>query len=299
MPLVDCNGRRIGYEAGGPDDGSLPLLVLLPPGASGASIWRPIAAALRDRFRTAAVNPSAYGETEAFAGPGPMSIRDEAEAVAAVIRAEPANRAGGRAHVVGHSYGGTISLVLALAWPELVGRLTLLEPAPYPLLREAGETAFADEISGRNRDFIDAVRRDGLNDAAMEAYLDYFNGRPGYWRGLDGDTRNRMLALPERLADNLDAVERLKMRPADLASIVAPVTVIRGAATDPLHARLSELIAGAIPGAALIDLPGAGHMMTRTHVSEIAEMLRFSAMSDLIGPQRPSPAPSRKREGGR
>ena len=299
MALVDCNGRRIGYEAGGADDGSLPLLVLLPPGASGASIWRPIAAALRDRFRTAAVNPSAYGETEAFAGPAPMTIRDEAEAVAAVIRAELAKSAGGRAHVVGHSYGGTISLTLALAWPELVGRMTLLEPAPYPLLRAAGESGFADEISERNRDFIGTVRGDGLNDAAMEAYLDYFNGRPGYWRGLDEETRTRMLALPARLADNLDAVERLRMRPADLAAIAVPVTVIRGGATDPLHARLSELVAGAIPGAALIDLPRAGHMMTLTHRPEIAELLRVNAFSDLAGTRRPSPGPSRKREGRR
>lgn len=277
MPLVECDGRRVGYESGGPDDGSLPLLTLLPPGASGASIWRPIAAGLRDRFRTAAVNPSGYGDTEAFAGPAPMTIRDEAAAVAAVIRAELANGAGARAHIVGHSYGGTISLVLALDRPELVGRLTLLEPAPYPLLREAGETAFADEIGARNRDFIAAVRRGGLNDAAMEAYLDYFNNRPGYWRGLDAETRRRMLALPDRLADNLDAVERLKLRPADLARIAAPVTVIRGGATDPLHARLSELVAGAIPGAVLADLPGAGHMMTLTHGPEIAEILWASA----------------------
>ena len=272
MPLADCNGRRVSYDTGGRADA--PLVVLLPPGASGASIWRPVAAALRDRFRTAAVNPSGYGETEPFAGPPPMTIRDEAAAAAAVIRAELRNGAGARAHVVGHSYGGTISLVLALEWRELVDRLTLLEPAPYPLLRDAGESAFAEEIGGRNRDFIAAVRAGGIDDAAMEAYLDYFNDRPGYWRSLDAETRSRMLALPQRLADNLDAVERLEMRIADLAGIAAPVTVIRGGATDPLHSRLSELVAGAIPGASLTDLPGAGHMMTLTHGPSIAEILR-------------------------
>ena len=274
MPLVECDGRNVGYEAGGPRDGSAPLLVLQPPGASGASIWRPVAARLDDRFRIAAVNPSAYGDTGAFAGPAPMTIRDEAAATAAVIRAElpPGGRA--RAHIVGHSYGGTIALVLALEWPELVGRLTLLEPAPYPLLRDAGEIALAEEIGGRNRDFIAAVRAGGLNDAAMERYLDYFNSRPGYWRSLDEETRTRMLALPERLAVNLDAVGRLKMRRADLAAISVPVTVVRGGATDRLHARLAELVAGAIPGAALIDLPGAGHMMTLTHGPAIAGMLR-------------------------
>ena len=271
MPFADCDGRRVSYEADGRE--RLPLMALLPPGASGASIWRAVVAGLRDRFRTAAVNPSGYGETEPFAGPEPMTIRDEAAAAAAVIRAEsPDGEA--CAHVVGHSYGGTVALVLALEWPELVGRLTLLEPAPYPLLRAARETALAEEIEERNRDFIAAVRRGGLDDAAMEAYLDYFNDRPGYWRGLDEQTRSRMLALPERLAVNLDAVGRLEMRLADLAAISVPVTVIRGGATDPLHARLSELIAGAIPGAALADLPGAGHMMTLTHGPAIADLLR-------------------------
>ena len=83
-----------------------------------------------------------------------------------------------------------------------------------------------------------------------------------------------MLALAERLAIGLEAVERLEMHRADLAGIAVPVTVIRGGATDPLHARLTGLVAQSIPGATLHDLPGTGHMMTLTHGAEIAEMLR-------------------------
>ena len=274
MHFADCDGRRVSYEAGGPDDGSAPLLLFQPPGASGASIWRPVAASLQDSFRTAAVNPSAYGGTEPFAGPAPMTLGDEAAALAAVIRAELPNGRGPRAHIVGHSYGGTIALVLALARPELVGRLTLLEPAPYSLLRDAGEAGFADEIGSRNRQFIDTVRAGGRDAEAMERYLDYFNNRPGFWRSLDARAQARMLALTERLAIGLDAVERLDMRCADLAGIAVPVTVIRGANTDPLHARLTGLVAQSIPGATLIDLPGAGHMMTLTHGAEIAENIR-------------------------
>ena len=179
--------------------------------------------------------------------------------------------------LLGHSYGGTISLVLAFEWPELVGRLTLLEPAPYPLLREAGETVFADEIERRNGDFIATVRGGGLNHEAMESYLDYFNARPGYWRSLDRETRARMLTLSDRLAVGLEAVGRLETSREDLAAVAVPATVVRGGATDPLHARLSELVASAIPGASLVDLPGAGHMMTLTHGAEIAEILRISA----------------------
>lgn len=273
MLHADCEGRTVSYEAGGPDDGSAPLIQFQPPGASGASIWRPVAAALQDRFRTAAVNPASYGETEAFAGPLPMILRDEAALFAAVIRAELPKSRRRTAHIVGHSYGGTIALVLALAWPELVGRLTLLEPAPYVLLRDAGETALAEEVEAQNRNFVATVRA-GRDAEAMERYIDYFNGRPGFWRSLGDRAQARMLALAARLAVGLDAVERLDIRCADLASIAAPVTVVRGGATDPLHARLSELVAQSIPDAAFIDLPGAGHMMTLTHGAEIAEMLR-------------------------
>ncbi len=271
---ADCNGRAVNYEAGGPNDGSAPLILFQPPGASGASIWRPIAALLQDRFRTAAVNPSGYGETEAFAGPTPMTLRDEAALFVAVIRAELPKSRCRTVHIVGHSYGGTIALVLALAWPQLVGRLTLLEPAPYVLLREAGEAALAEEIEAQNRNFIADVRAGSRNAEAMERYIDFFNNRPGYWRSLGNGAQAKMLALAERLAAGLDAVERLDMRCADLASIAAPATVVRGTATDPLHARLSGLVAQSIPDAALIDLPGAGHMMTLTHGAEIAEMLR-------------------------
>ncbi len=273
MHYADCDGRTVSYEAGGPDDGSAPLILFQPPGASGASIWRPVAAMLQDRFRTAAVNPSGYGDTEAFAGPEPMTLRDEAALFATVIRAEMPNSRGRTAHIVGHSYGGTIALVLALAWPELVGRLTLLEPAPYVLLREAGEAALAEEIEAQNRRFIATVRA-GRDAEAMEQYIDYFNGRPGYWCGLEDRAQARMLALAERLAVGLDAVGRLDLRSADLASVAAPVTVIRGSATDPLHGRLSKLVAQSVPEATLIDLPGAGHMMSLTHGTEIAEILR-------------------------
>ena len=274
MLHADCAGRTVSYEAGGPDDSSAPLILFQPPGASGASIWRPIAAMLRDSFRTAAVNPAGYGDTAPFTAPAPMTLRDEAALFAAVIRVELPKSRSRAAHIVGHSYGGTIALTLALAWPELVGRLTLLEPAPYVLLRQAGETALADEIETQNRSFIATVRGGGPDAEAMERYMDYFNNRPGFWRSMDDRAQAKMLALAKRLADGLDAVERLDMRCADLASIALPVTVIRGGATDPLHARLSELVAQSIPDATLIDLPGAGHMMTLTHGAKIAEMLK-------------------------
>ena len=92
----------------------------------------------------------------------------------------------------------------------------MLEPAPYTLLREAGETAFAEEIGARNRDFIETVRAGGLNDAAMEDYLDYFNDRTGILaepgRG-DADPDAGLGEAPGRRARRGAAAENAPRRP--------------------------------------------------------------------------------------
>ena len=82
-----------------------------------------------------------------------------------------------------------------------------------------------------------------------------------------------MTALASRLAIGLNAVEELPNAPEDFARIAAPVTVVRGGATDPMHQRLAEIVAGLIPGATLIDVPGAGHMLTLTHGEAVVELL--------------------------
>ena len=274
-----CHGRRIGYEAGEPDDGTMPLMVFLPPGASSAAIWRPIAAHFKDRFRTAAINPSGYGETEAFDGPAPMTILDEAEAVAAVIRAELSADAGHDipegGHLVGHSYGGAIALEVARHWPDLVVRLTLFEPAPYPLLREAGEEALAAAITGENESFVAMVRgeRPGGSAKAMAQYLDFFNNQPGFWRGLDNRAQAKMLLLAERLAACLNAVGHVDISREGLSKIEVPATVVHGAKSDRLHIRLSEIVSAALCDATLRSVPGAGHMMTLTHGEAVCVLI--------------------------
>lgn len=250
-------------------------MVFLPPGASPAAIWRPIAARFQDRFRTAAINPSAYGETEPVSGPAPLTVFDEAEAAAAVIRTELPACTGEGAHLVGHSYGGTIALEVARHWPELISRLTLLEPAPYSLLKEAGETAHASAIAQENARFIAMVRgtEPGGTPAAMERYLDYFNNRSGFWRSLDERAQEKMLLLAERIAISLEAVGRLEISRAALAEIGCPVTVIHGGSTDPLNGRMSAVVAEAIPDATLRSIPGAGHMMTLSHADNVCALI--------------------------
>ena len=101
MKHVTHCGRQICFE----ETGSGEPVVLLPPGASPAVVWKDVAVILSARFRCLAVNFSGYGGTESFCKTRPMRLDDEVEAVFAV-----AEKFSKTVHIVGHSYGGAVAL---------------------------------------------------------------------------------------------------------------------------------------------------------------------------------------------
>jgi len=265
--FIDGAGRRISFL----ESGSGVSIVLLPPGASGASAWRAVADELSARFRPIAVNPSGYADTDSFAGERPLRLDDEADAVLAVL-------AGDRdpAHLVGHSYGGAIALRLAARWPGRFRSLTLIEPANYPFLRQAGEDRLATEVERVNHAFIDQVRA-GRRESAFESYFDYYNGVDGSWARLPENARRRLLSITATVAAALTAVHADGMSLRDCAKLSLPVLLVHGSTTDRVHARLTELIAREIPGAHLETVEGAGHMLTLTHPNVIARLIASHA----------------------
>ncbi len=265
MPTIEHAGRRISYEK----CGCGPPLVLLPPGASPAAAWRRVAERLAPDFCCLAVNPSGYGDTEPFAGPGAITMDDEAAAVSAIIAHESSSEA---VHLIGHSYGGAIALQMMLDRPQRFASLTLIEAAPYPLLAEAGETDLAAQVEDVNRRYIADVEA-GRHETALETYIDYYNGTPGAWAGMAPEVRQRFLGIAETVAAGLAANHGAALALADCAVLQVPTLVVRGARTDAVHGRLAELLAQRIPGARLETVAEAGHMLTLSHPEAVARLI--------------------------
>lgn len=263
MPNVYCAGRKVSFTESG--DGT--PIVLLPPGASPASAWRKVVETLPSIHRAIAVNPAGYGDTEPVAAGVSLTVDDEADAVLAIL-----SDIQGKVHLVGHSYGGVIALQLALAAPERFATLTLFEPAPYAILPGAGETALATQVESVNFAFIEDFKA-GLTEKALAAYIDHYNGRPGAWAELGDKARTKLLAAAGNIAAGLAASHGNRYRLADYAGISVPTRVAAGSATDPVHARLSELIAQTVHGAELEHVSGAGHMLSLTHPSQTAGII--------------------------
>ncbi len=265
MPNIRHDGRTINFEEAGAGQ----PLALLPPGASRAAAWRGVMERLAERFHMLAIDVTGFGRTDPWNHDRPLTLDDEAEAIAAVI----ASVIGGApVHLAGHSYGGAIALRLAVTRKAPLASLTLIEPAPYPILAEAGESELYDEAAAINLGFIEAVRA-GRSEAAFESYIDYYTDGPGAWVAFGGKARARFLQAAPSVASALAAVHGDKTTQADVSALGLPAQLIHGALTSRPHARLCEILAASIPGAALSVVEGAGHMLTITHPGAVAPLI--------------------------
>src|SRR5262249_44767626 len=116
------------------ESGSGPTLVLVPGSCSTGAAWRPIIAALRGKFRCVATSLPGYGRTAERRSAADPSIEHAAEVIESVVR-----KAGSAVHLVGHSAGGLVGLVVALRRRVALKSLVLLETVALEMLRECGE----------------------------------------------------------------------------------------------------------------------------------------------------------------
>lgn len=116
--------------------GAGPKTVVLLHGFGGChEIWREVTATLAPAIRTLAYDLPGHGLSLDFPAGGP------ARTAARAVLADLAARGIARVHVAGHSMGGAVATLMALAEPETIASLTLLAPGGFgpeingPLLR--------------------------------------------------------------------------------------------------------------------------------------------------------------------
>jgi pimeloyl-ACP methyl ester carboxylesterase len=117
----DFRGTRLGGLVGGPPQGSA---VLLLHGLGGSSSnWALVAPELARTRRVLVLDLPGHGRSAPL--PAAPGLGPYADAVAAVVEQEDL----GQVDLVGHSFGGLVSIRLAVRRPELVGRVVLAAAA--------------------------------------------------------------------------------------------------------------------------------------------------------------------------
>jgi len=106
--------------------GSGPDVVLIPGLASSAAAWDGTVARLKAHYRLHVLNLAGFAGEPAGANATGDILPAEVEAIDTYIRANHIKPV-----VVGHSLGGTLSLMLARAHPEDVQKIVVVDALPY------------------------------------------------------------------------------------------------------------------------------------------------------------------------
>src|SRR4029077_15687730 len=114
--------------------GAGPTMVLVPGSCSTGAAWRPGIAACNGQFRYVTTRLPSYGGTAERRPAGDPSIAYLAEVVERVVR-----EGGEPVHLVGHSFGGLVSLAVAMRKRVRLASLAMLEPPAIELLLARGE----------------------------------------------------------------------------------------------------------------------------------------------------------------
>ena len=249
---------RIDYD----ECGSGPAVVLLPGSCSTGAAWRPVIAAWGNEFRSVTTSLLGYGGTGERRNPGDPSISRNAEAMELVIR-----RAGGRVHLVGHSFGGLVALAVALRNRVSLASLVVIEAPAVGILREGKEHqhyyAFNRMTDAYFADFA------GGNVEAIAAMIDFYGGAGTF---ASWPPRLRAYAVettPVNILDWADAYG-FPLSAALLGSIKIPLLVVRGGASPQAVQRANALVCELTSNATLATIDGATHFVIVTHAVEIA-----------------------------
>ncbi|SDY17319.1 alpha/beta fold hydrolase [Citreimonas salinaria] len=241
--------------------GHTPAL-LLHCGQGRGGMWRGVAQHLHDRYAMTAPDFPGHGRSDPW--PAGQDVHD-----VATDAVEPFVRDG--AHVIGHSFGATVALRLALRRPDRVARLVLIEPVLFAAARNSPEAALQQQADAA----FTAACKAGDMAAAARAFNRQW-GAGQRWDDLRDDTRAAMArSIPFILASEpalRDDRARL-LAPGGLELLPMPVTLVRGARTQPVVAAIHRALAKRIPDASETVIPGAGHMVPITHPDAVAKAI--------------------------
>ncbi|MGR3320714.1 MAG: alpha/beta fold hydrolase [Pseudooceanicola sp.] len=180
----------------------------------------------------------------------------------------------GPVHLIGHSFGATVALRLAVEAPESVASLTLIETVFFTIVRQDRPEAVEDS-DRLNSPFARAMEAGDLAAAARAFHGTWGDGRK--WdemtdRQRDGLTRRMPLIAAVQASNNGDPLNMLAER--KLEQLDLPVLLVEGGDSPPHIALINDGLERRLPRTRRAVIPGAAHMVPITHPAETARALR-------------------------
>lgn len=275
MATIELNGARFVYDEAGESHGET---VIALHGGRGIGdrkgefgVWK----ALSDRYRVIAYDQRGCGETSLTPPYNFEQFADDVEA----FRLE---MCGGRKIILqGGSFGGMIALTYAVKYPDGLSRLILRGTAPSHHNEDDAFDNFRARLH-KAPSASEAMLRKIFSDTVvddMELRLIWLAFQPLYYETFDPDAALERVRTMHLHAETHNALfaERIYDLRDRLSEIKVPTLVIVGAEDWICPPNHSRLIAERVPGAELLEVPGANHAV---HVE--ANAVVMAAVRDFL-----------------
>ncbi|MDO5632264.1 MAG: alpha/beta hydrolase [Paracoccus sp. (in: a-proteobacteria)] len=243
MSLPDVHWR---HWPGNTDRPALALHCMM----ASASYWGAIAARLEGGVDLRAFDMPGHGRSADWR-PGGPDFHTTVTRIAAAAIDRPLD-------LIGHSIGATVALRIAVAAPEAVRSLTLIEPVLF-----AAAGGWARDINPAQGEA--AAARIFLGEWGAQSYDDLPVAAQAAVR--------RQIWLVADTAPVLNDDTAHILRPGGLEAIDAPVMLISGQDSPPIIHDIAQNLAARLPDVGVATVPGAGHMGPITHPDQVAGLI--------------------------
>ena len=246
--LVELDGQWVHFVRQGAGE---PVALIHGFGGSTYS-WRDVQPVLAESYDVVAIDLNGFGYTERPVAQEQYSLDAQAALVIRLL-----NHLGiDSAHVIGHSYGAGVTLLLALDYPERVRSIVLVDGGPAedtpgpslsPLLASVyyfyAQHFLLTPNGVRNTLLSVVYNKSIVTDEVVHAYLD----------------RLRVEGLRSMFEGFLHEVTT-PPRDINIQAVQQPAFVIWGVHDPVFPLATGEQLATEIPGARIVEFEGSGHL---------------------------------------
>ena len=246
------------HWAGDPDRPALALHCMM----GTASYWGPIARHLDGAVDLRAPDFPAHGRAPDWTAEG-LDYHTSVTRQVATLIDRPLD-------LIGHSFGATIALRIAVGAPEAVRSLTLIEPVLFAAAPDDEQLALFARM--------DAAARAGQPQEALADFLGVWglpseNGVAALSDPAQDARRLRQLSIAMAVNDTLVHDSAKILRDGGLEAIDAPVLIVMGGQSPKAIGKIADALAERMQDVGRAVVPDAGHMLPITHPAEVAGLI--------------------------
>ncbi|HSB08822.1 MAG TPA: alpha/beta hydrolase [Blastocatellia bacterium] len=264
---ADSNGVKIHYASLGPK--SKPLIVMIHGFPDFWYSWRDQMEALSKDYQVVAIDQRGYNLSDKPKGVENYDVRFLVGDVVAVIK----HLGRDKAIVVGHDWGGLVAWSTAMAMPDLVDKLIILNlPHPRGIARELATNPEQQKNSQYARNFQQPDAASKLKAEQLAFWVKDAKAREKYVEAFKRSDFEAMLNYYKRnyprepYAEDTSPVVKVKM----------PVLMIHGLNDTALNARgLNNTWEWLEKDLTLVTIPGAGHFVQQDASDLVTRSIRM------------------------